>query len=67
MAGVGASMGAHEELVGEGKEEGEEEEGRRCGVPWGGGGLQEGAPRGLLSLFVRAVVLRVLCFVLNVR
>jgi hypothetical protein len=65
MAGVGASMGAHEELVGEGKEEGEE--GRRCGVPWGGGGLQEGAPRGLLSLFVRAVVLRVLCFVLNVR
>jgi hypothetical protein len=40
MAGVGASMGAHGELVGEGKVgEGEEGEGRRCGAPWEEGGL----------------------------
>jgi hypothetical protein len=68
MAGVVASMGTMGSSPKmEGREKGKRVRGSRCGVPWGGGGQQEGAPRGLLSLLVRAAVLRALCFVLNVR
>jgi hypothetical protein len=52
MAGVGASVGAHGELAGEGKKgEGEEGEGAQLGgMARGGGVLQEWAPwRGLVG------------------
>jgi hypothetical protein len=62
MARVGASMGAHGELAGEGKEGEWEEEagGRGLGAAWG---AARGAMGLLLSLLMRAAAAR--CFTLN--
>jgi hypothetical protein len=67
MAGVGASMGAMGSSPERGRRRGRGG-GRRCGVPLGEGGLQEGAPWGglvLLLLFVsccwRAAIVSVSC------
>jgi hypothetical protein len=41
-------MAGHGELAGKGRRgKGKRESGHRCGAPWGEGGLQEGAARGM--------------------
>jgi hypothetical protein len=68
MAEVGApwpAMGSSVERGRRGK--GKEERGRRCGAPWGGGGLHEGrqacslAASAVRGLFVPGVAVRACC------